>query len=106
MRRHAFLFRIKPEMKAEYKKAHDELWPEMADALRRSGIRNYSIFFRQDGTLFGYLESDDPAGAFEYLSRQEVNTRWQKAMDRFFVKSRPDILGPQTEEMEEVFHLD
>jgi len=105
MKRFAFLFKIKPELKAEYKKAHDEIWPEMADAISKSGIKNYSIFFRKDGTLFAYLESEDPEKAFKYLAEQEVNTRWQKAMDKFFIKENQSILGPQIEQLEEVFHL-
>ncbi len=106
MKRYGFVFRIRPEMKAEYKKAHDEIWPDMARAIRESGIRNYSIFFRRDGTLFGYFECEDAKKAFDQMGRQEVNTRWQNAMDRFFVKSDPTILGPESEDLEEVFHQD
>jgi len=106
VKRHAMVFRIKPEMKAEYKKAHDEIWPDMAEAIRQSGIRNYSIYFRKDGALFGYFECEDPDKAFAYLGGQEVNARWQKAMDKFFVKSDPTILGPEMEDLEEVFHQD
>jgi L-rhamnose mutarotase len=78
----------------------------MAEAIRSSGIRNYSIFFRKDGTLFGYFECQDAEKAFGFMGQQEVNTRWQKAMDRFFVKSDPTILGPEMEDLEEVFHQD
>ena len=106
MKRYGFVFRMKPEMKSEYKKAHDEIWPEMAEAIRRSGIRNYSIFFRKDGSLFGYFECQDAEKAFEFMGQQEVNARWQKAMDKFFVKSNPTILGPEMEDLEEVFHQD
>jgi len=106
MKRYVFIFRIRPELKDEYKKAHDEIWPDMARAIRKSGIRNYSIFFRKDGTLFAYLESKDPAKAFDYLVKQDVNTRWQKAMDRYFIKTDRSKLGPEMEEIEEVFHLD
>jgi len=105
-KRYAFVMRIKPELKADYKKAHDEIWPEMAQAIRRSGIRNYSIYFREDGTLFAYLEAPDPAKAFEWLGKTEVNTRWQKAMDRYFVKKDPALLGPEVVSLEEVFHQD
>ena len=105
-KRYAFVMRIKPELKADYKKAHDEIWPEMAQAIRRSGIRNYSIYFREDGTLFAYLEAPDPAKAFEWLGKTEVNTRWQKAMDRYFVKKDPPLLGPEVVSLEEVFHQD
>jgi L-rhamnose mutarotase len=106
MKRYSFLMRIRPELKAEYKKAHDEIWPDMAKALRESGFHNYSIYFRPDGTLFSYLESDDPALAFEKMGKTEVNARWQKAMDRFFVKKDPKTVGPDIVELEEVFHID
>jgi L-rhamnose mutarotase len=97
---------MRPELKDEYKKAHDEIWPELAKVIRDSGIRNYSIFFRKDGTLFAYFEADDPAKSLEYIKEQPVNTRWQEAMERYFVKENPSILGPEIEEIEEVFHLD
>lgn len=106
MKRYAFIFKIKPELKDEYKKAHDEIWPDMAKAITDSGIRNYSIFFRKDGTLFACLEAEDPEKSFEYIGNQEVNGRWQNAMDKFFVKEDPSKLGPEMEKIEEVFHLD
>jgi L-rhamnose mutarotase len=98
--------RIHPELKAEYKKAHDEIWPDMAAAIRDSGIRNYSIYFRPDGTLFAYLECPDPAEAFAKLGKTEVNARWQRVMDRFFVKENPADIGATVVEIEEVFHID
>jgi L-rhamnose mutarotase len=106
MKRYTFQMRIHPEMKAEYKKAHDEIWPDMAAAIRDAGSRNYSISFRADGTLFAYLECDDPSAAFGKLGKTEVNARWQKAMDRFFMKEDPATVGPTIIELEEVFHLD
>lgn len=106
MERAAFIFKIRPGMKEEYKRVHDEIWPDLADAIRDAGIANYSIFFRKDGTLFAYLESDDFNKSMEQLGKTEVNERWQKYMDRFFVKEDPSILGPEIEIIEEVFHLD
>ena len=106
MTRYAFIFRIRPELKEEYKKDHDEIWPEMEKAIRESGITNYSIFFRKDGMLFAYLEADNPSSSFEYIGAQEVNERWQRAMEKYFVKEDTTILGPEMEELEEVFHID
>jgi L-rhamnose mutarotase len=106
MQRVAFTFKIKPELKVEYKKAHDEIWPEMASAIKNAGISNYSIYFRKDGTLFAYLEVEgDFKKQMEKLSKLEVNARWQKYMDKYFVKEDKSILGPETEVLEEVFHL-
>jgi len=106
MGRTAFMFKIKPELKTEYKKAHDEIWPEFAKAINDVGISNYSIYFRKDGTLFAYLEVDDYNKAMGELGKTELNAKWQIFMDRFFVKEDPSTLGPEIELLEEVFHLD
>jgi hypothetical protein len=52
------------------------------------------------------LESDDPARSFDLLGKTEVNARWQKAMDKFFVKKDPRTVGADVAEIEEVFHID
>ncbi len=106
IRRYGSVFRIRPEMVKEYKKAHDEIWPDMAKAIQDAGIRNYSIFFRKDGTLFSYFECEDADKAFARLRATEVNGRWQAAMEKYFVKSRAGIIGPETEDLEQVFYLE
>lgn len=106
MTRVGSIFKIKPELKAEYKKAHDEIWPELAKAIKDAGISNYSIYFRKDGTLFSYMEIDDYEKSMAKLAKTDVNTRWQKHMEKYFVKEDKSILGPEIEILEEVFHLD
>ena len=59
MQRVCFLLRIKPEHREEYLARHEAVWPEMLDALRRTGWRNYSLFIAEDGLVVGYLETDD-----------------------------------------------
>ncbi len=107
MQRIGFTFKIKPELKAEYKKAHDEIWPELAKAINEYGMHNYSIYFRGDGTLFAYLEVEgDFEKQMEEFSKLDVNKRWQDYMDKYFVKEDKSIIGPEKEMLEEVFHLD
>jgi L-rhamnose mutarotase len=107
MQRAGFIFKMKPELKEEYKKIHDEIWPELTKALNDYGMHNYSIFFRKDGTLFAYLEVDgDFSKTMEEFGKTDVNKRWQQYMDRFFVKEDSSVLGPEVEVLEEVFHLD
>ena len=107
MQRVGFTFKIKPEMKEEYKKAHDEIWPEMAKAINDYGMHNYSIYFKPDGSLFAYLEVDgDFNQTMEEFGKTDVNRRWQEYMDKYFVKEDSSILGPEVEMLEEVFHLD
>jgi L-rhamnose mutarotase len=100
--RSAFVLRVRPDKIDEYVEAHRNVWPEMLDALRAAGIRNYSIF-RHGNEVFGYFESDDLAAAGAYMSRQEVNDRWQDAMAELLEERVPDE-GPPA--LEEIFRLD
>jgi L-rhamnose mutarotase len=101
-RRSAFVLRVRPDRIDEYVEAHANVWPEMLEALRGAGIRNYTIF-RSGNEVFGYFEADDLAAAELYLSRQEVCTRWQDAMAELLEDRVPDA-GPPA--LEEVFRLD
>ena len=44
-----------PNMRDEYVRRHDEIWPEMIDELRAAGIRNYTIWNNGD-ELIGYYQ--------------------------------------------------
>jgi L-rhamnose mutarotase len=106
MTRVGFVLKVKGELIDEYARRHREVWPEMLAALRETGWRNYSLFMREDGTLFGYLEAEGTfAEALEGMSTQEVNARWQAEMAPFFegTGGRADEM---MEELVEVFHLD
>jgi L-rhamnose mutarotase len=100
--RSAFVLRVKPDRIEDYVEAHRIVWPEMLDALRGAGIRNYSIF--RDGTqVFGYFEADDLGQAAAYLGQQEVCARWQDAMAELLEERVPDS-GPPA--LEEIFRLE
>ena len=105
MERVCFLLKVKPDRLEEYKRRHRSVWPEMLQALRETGWRNYSLFLRDDGLLVGYLETPDFRKALEGMATREVNGRWQREMAPFFEAldgRRPDqgLLR-----LEEVFHL-
>ena len=63
MERVCFVLRVRPERLDEYKARHRQVWPEMLEALSRTGWSNYSLFLRPDGLLIGYLETPDFARA-------------------------------------------
>jgi len=97
----AFVLRVRPDKIDEYVAAHANVWPEMLDALRHAGVRNYSIF-RDGNQVFGYFETDDAAASGEYMAAQEVSARWQDAMADLLEERVPDA-GPPT--LEEIFRL-
>jgi L-rhamnose mutarotase len=107
MKRVCFLLKVKEGMLAEYKRRHSAVWPDMLQALRETGWRNYSLFLREDGMLVGYVEIvTDFDTARAEMAKREVNARWQKDMAPFFEA----IEGQRPDEamvtLEEVFHLD
>ena len=79
MVQYAWIAEVRPGYEEEYKKRHDEIWPEMVEILKEAGIRNYSIF-RHGLTLFGYFETDDIEQTQQYLANSEVNQRWGESM--------------------------
>lgn len=79
MAQYAWVLEVRPGCEEEYKKRHDEIWPEMLEALREAGIRNYSIF-RHGLTLFGHFETDDLKATIEALGKSETNARWGQSM--------------------------
>jgi L-rhamnose mutarotase len=80
MAQYAWILEVRPGYEEEYVRRHQEMWPEMVEALREAGIRNYSIF-RHGLTLFGYFETDDIEKTREYLADSETNQRWSEWMD-------------------------
>jgi len=100
--RRGFVLRVKRNRIDEYVEAHRQVWPEMLEALRAAGIRNYTIF-RAGNEMFGYFESDDLARAEEYLAAQDVSTKWQDEMAELLDDRVPDE-GPPP--LEEVFRLE
>jgi L-rhamnose mutarotase len=105
LQRACFLLKVRPDRLEEYVRRHEQVWPEMLDALSRTGWTNYSLFLREDGLLVGYVETPDLEAALEGMASTDVNARWQAEMAPFFESldgRRPDeaLLT-----LREVFHL-
>ena len=104
MERVGFTMRLLPGAEAEYRRRHAAVWPEMLDALRAAGARDYTIFIYGD-ELFAYLEVDDFAAFRASMAAAQVNTRWQADMAALI----DPLTDPATgfhRRLEEVFHLD
>ena len=104
MERVCFQLHVRPERIDEYRERHRAVWPEMLDALRAAGARDYTIFIYGD-ELFAYLEVDDFAAFRASMAAAQVNTRWQADMAALI----DPLTDPATgfhRRLEEVFHLD
>ncbi len=101
MERVCFCLQVRPDRLEEYKRRHREVWPEMLDALREAGWRNYSLFLRDDGLLVGYVETEDFEAAQRAMAAKDVNDRWQAEMSEFFGERADESF----QRLEQVFHL-
>lgn len=103
MHRVAFKMKLFPGFEAEYKKRHDEIWPELQQLLKQSGISEYSIFLDEEtNSLFGILNVIATKN-LDKLPQHEVMQRWWKYMAGI-MESNPDN-SPVSIPLKEVFYL-
>ena len=104
MSRVAFKMKLFKGKEEEYKKRHDEIWPELQSLLKGSGISEYSIFLDETtNNLFGVLKITDPK-KLDNLPQQAVMQRWWKYMADI-MESNEDH-SPVSIPLKEVFYLD
>jgi L-rhamnose mutarotase len=106
MERVCFQLQVRPDRLEEYLERHRNVWPEMQQALRDAGWRNYSLFARDDGLIIGYLECDDFEAALAALGATDVNARWQAEMAPFFIGLDDVRADEDLVRLPEVFRLD
>lgn len=104
MIRNAFTMKLKKGFEAEYKKRHDEIWPELAQEIKNMGISDYSIFLEKNtGTLFAVLKLSEDNTAAEMTEKPIVRKWWDYMAD--IMEVNPDN-SPATIPLKEMFHMD
>ncbi|MFC0410626.1 L-rhamnose mutarotase [Roseomonas elaeocarpi] len=103
MQKIAFRMKLRPGHLAEYRRRHDEIWPELAAALRAAGIRDYSIHHdAETDALFAVLWREDDHG-MDALPGLPVMRRWWDSMAPL-METNPDG-SPVSIPLDTVFHL-
>lgn len=104
MRRHGFKMKIKPGCAAEYKKRHDEIWPELAELIRGNGVFDYSIWLDEEtDTLFACQKLSGEGGSQDLGSNPVVRRWWAYMAD--IMETNPDS-SPVSAPLKEVFYLE
>lgn len=100
----ASLMTLHPGCEAEYRRRHDELWPELAQHLTNAGMSDYHIFLEPESLkLFAVFEADDdfdPA----FVSNHPVMQQWWDYMADI-METRPDSNEPLAQPLVEVFRF-
>ncbi len=99
MTRMVFLMAVKPDQIEAYQEAHRAVWPEVIEACRSVGMKNYSIFMA-DTHLIGYFEAKDCQESLKLLQKEEALQRWWTFMEPIMALE-PDY----SHGFKEVFHM-
>ncbi|MFC0201184.1 L-rhamnose mutarotase [Paracoccus rhizosphaerae] len=76
MPKYAFRMMLNSGAAEEYRRRHDEIWPELAELLRGAGVSDYSIHLDPEtNALFGMLTRLEDHG-MDDLSAHPVMQRW------------------------------
>ena len=104
MKRIAFKMKLFPGVKEEYKKRHQNIWPELKELLVKAGIKDYSIFFDQEtDTLFAVQKVSGESDSQE-LGETEIVQKWWAYMADI-METNPDN-SPLSISLEEVFYME
>jgi len=104
MIRRAFKMKLKKGFEAEYKKRHDEIWPQLSQLLKKSGISDYSIYLdKETFTLFACMKLTDNNTAAT-LPENPVMKKWWDYMADIMEVNKDK--SPVSIDLTEVFHLD
>lgn len=103
MQKYAFKMHLNPGCEAEYRKRHDEIWPELVALLKGAGISDYSIHLdAETNTLFGVLWRTDDHG-MDDLPQSPVMQRWWAHMADIMATN--DRNEPVATPLQTVFHM-
>ena len=99
----AFVMKLKPGYEAEYKKRHDEIWPELQKALQEVGVYDYAIYLdRKTLTLFAVQKLKEGETSSSLPSNPLVQKWWAYMSD--IMETNPDK-SPVCINLEEVFFM-
>ncbi|WP_311136923.1 L-rhamnose mutarotase [Chryseobacterium luquanense] len=103
MKRIAFKMFLLKGFEEEYKKRHAEIWPELEDLLKESGVEDYSIFLDEEThILFGVLKCSNEI-KYQNLPLQPIMQKWWE-YNKDIMQTNEDN-SPKSISLEEVFYL-
>jgi len=104
MKRAGFKMKLKAGFEEEYKRRHDEIWPELSEVLSKAGVSDYTIYLDEETlTLFACQKLTDDNTADELPNNPVVRKWWDYMSD--IMETNPDN-SPVAVAIREVFHMD
>lgn len=99
----AFKMKLRPGFSEEYKKRHDQIWPELSALLKKNGISNYSIFLDEETSVLFAVQEHEGEGSQDLGGTEIVQQWWAYMAD--IMETNADH-SPRSTPLKMVFHLD
>jgi L-rhamnose mutarotase len=105
MIRNAFKMKLSSGDVEEYKRRHDQIWPELVEVLRKAGVSDYSIFYDEETqTLFAFQKLSENNTAAKLPKNPTVRKWWDYMNDGIMEYDQKN--EPVSVPLREVFHMD
>lgn len=99
-----FRMQLNPGQAEEYRRRHDEIWPELVSLLKEAGINDYSIFFHEETlSLFAVLKRREDH-SMDSLPMEPIMQRWWQHMADIMQSGANN--EPVVEPLERVFYME
>lgn len=99
----AFRMFLNPGCVAEYKKRHDEIWPELSALLKDAGVSDYSIYLDEEHHVLFAVLRRTVGHTMDGLPQHPVMQRWWAYMGDI-MRANPDG-SPVAEPLPCLFHM-
>ncbi|MCF6408022.1 L-rhamnose mutarotase [Chitinophaga filiformis] len=100
----AFKMRLKPGCKEEYRKRHDEIWPELKQLLKDNGVSDYTIFLDEETNILFAVQQQDGEQSSQDLGKLPIVQRWWAYMAD--IMDTNEDHSPVTTPLIQIFHMD
>lgn len=100
----AFKMRLKPGCKEEYRKRHDEIWPELKQLLKDNGVSDYTIFLDEETNILFGVQQQAGEQSSQDLGTLPIVHRWWAYMADIMDTNEDN--SPVTTPLVKVFHMD
>jgi L-rhamnose mutarotase len=104
MTSHAFKMKLLPGFEAEYKKRHDEIWPELNKLLTEKGIYDYSIFLDEETLILFAVQKVKEGANLTGLTEDPILRKWWDYMSDI-METNPDN-SPVEKPLKKVFQME
>ncbi|MFY9151190.1 MAG: L-rhamnose mutarotase [Prolixibacteraceae bacterium] len=104
MERLAFKMYLNEGQKEEYKKRHNQLWPELHQLLKDAGVSEYSIFLDEETNILFAFQKVSGEGGSQDLGKTEIVQKWWAFMADI-MKTNADN-SPVSKPLEELFYME